>query len=235
MKVIIVDDERLARKELRTMLSGFSEVEILAECENAQSAIEEIEKQKPDLVFLDINMPGKDGFSLLEELDDVPEIIFVTAYDEYALKAFEVNALDYLLKPVQVERLQEALNKFNSTVSIKNNSQKLDASSQIFVKNGERCWFVKLADVPLFESEGNYVRIYFETNKPLILKSLNNLENRLDENVFFRANRKHIINLHWIESVENWFNGGLMVKLKTGMKIEVSRRQASKLKDMKSL
>ncbi|MCC7331678.1 MAG: response regulator transcription factor [Flavobacteriales bacterium] len=235
MKVIIVDDERLARKELRTMLSGFSEVEILAECENAQSAIEEIEKQKPDLVFLDINMPGKDGFSLLEELDDVPEIIFVTAYDEYALKAFEVNALDYLLKPVQVERLQEALNKFNSTVSIKNNSQKLDASSQIFVKNGERCWFVKLADVPLFESEGNYVRIYFETNKPLILKSLNNLENRLDENVFFRANRKHIINLLWIESVENWFNGGLMVKLKTGMKIEVSRRQASKLKDMKSL
>lgn len=235
MKVIIVDDERLARKELRTILSGFSEVEILAECENALSAIEEIEKQKPDLVFLDINMPGKDGFSLLEELDDVPEIIFVTAYDEYALKAFEVNALDYLLKPVQVERLQEALNKFNSNVTVKNNGQKLDASSQIFVKNGERCWFVKLADVPLFESEGNYVRIYFETNKPLILKSLNNLENRLDENVFFRANRKHIINLLWIESVENWFNGGLMVKLKTGMKIEVSRRQASKLKEMKSL
>lgn len=235
MKVIIVDDERLARKELQSLLTKFPNVEVLAECDSVQSALVDIEKHKPDLVFLDINMPGKDGFALLEELNYIPEIIFVTAYDEYAIKAFEVNALDYLLKPIQSERLEEAINKFNSNDFIENNSQKLGLNDQVFVKDGERCWFVKLSDVPMFESEGNYVRVFFDNNKPLILKSLNNLANKLDENVFFRANRKFIINLNWIESIENWFNGGLMVKLKTGAKVEISRRQASKLKDMKSL
>lgn len=235
MKVIIVDDERLARKELQSLLTKFPNVEVLAECDSVQSALVNIEKHKPDLVFLDINMPGKDGFALLEELNYIPEIIFVTAYDEYAIKAFEVNALDYLLKPIQSERLEEAINKFNSNDFIENNSQKLGLNDQVFVKDGERCWFVKLSDVPMFESEGNYVRVFFDNNKPLILKSLNNLANKLDENVFFRANRKFIINLNWIESIENWFNGGLMVKLKTGAKVEISRRQASKLKDMKSL
>jgi two-component system LytT family response regulator len=235
MKVIIVDDERLARKELQTLLAKFPSVEVLAECDSVSTALSEIEKYKPDLVFLDINMPGKDGFALLEELNFIPEIIFVTAYDEYAIKAFEVNALDYLLKPIQVERLEEAINKFQSNESIDTNTNKLGQNDQVFVKDGERCWFVKLSDVPMFESEGNYVRVYFENNKPLILKSLNNLANKLDENVFFRANRKFIINLNWIESIESWFNGGLMVKLKTGAKVEISRRQASKLKDMKSL
>jgi two-component system LytT family response regulator len=235
MKVIIVDDERLARKELQSLLTKFSNVEVIAECDSVQTAIVEIERLKPDLVFLDINMPEKDGFALLEELNFIPEIIFVTAYDEYAIKAFEVNALDYLLKPIQSERLEEAINKFTSPEATGNTSQKLGLNDQVFVKDGEKCWFVKLANVPMFESEGNYVRVYFENNKPLILKSLNNLANKLDENVFFRANRKYIINLNWIDTIESWFNGGLMVKLKTGVKIEISRRQASRLKDMKSL
>lgn len=235
MKVIIVDDERLARKELQSLLVKFPNVEVIAECDSVQTALVEIERLKPDLVFLDINMPGKDGFALLEELNFIPEIIFVTAYDEYAIKAFEVNALDYLLKPIQSERLEEAINKFSSPEVIGNTSQKLGLNDQVFVKDGEKCWFVKLANVPMFESEGNYVRVYFENNKPLILKSLNNLANKLDENVFFRANRKYIINLNWIDTIESWFNGGLMVKLKTGVKIEISRRQASRLKDMKSL
>lgn len=235
MKVIIVDDERLARKELQSLLSKFPHVEVLAECDSVQSATIEIDKLKPDLVFLDINMPGKDGFALLEELNYIPEIVFVTAYDEYAIKAFEVNALDYLLKPIQPERLEEALNKYTSSEIISNGELKLGLHDQVFVKDGDRCWFVKLADVPMFESEGNYVRVYFDNNKPLILKSLNNLANKLDENVFFRANRKFIVNLNWIDTVENWFNGGLMVKLKTGAKVEISRRQASRLKEMKSL
>lgn len=235
MKVIIVDDERLARKELQSLLAKFPNVEVIAECDSAQTALIEIERQKPDLVFLDINMPGKDGFALLEELNFIPEIIFVTAYDEYAIKAFEVNALDYLLKPIQTDRLEEAINKFNSPQVVENSNQKLGLNDQVFVKDGEKCWFVKLSNVPMFESEGNYVRVYFDNNKPLILKSLNNLANKLDENVFFRANRKYIINLNWIDTIESWFNGGLMVKLKTGTKIEISRRQASRLKDMKSL
>ena len=236
MKAIIVDDERLARKELQSLLAKYPSIEIIGEYDNAEDAISEIEKQKPDLVFLDIHMPGKDGFGVLEELIYVPQVIFVTAYDEYAIKAFEVNALDYLLKPIQPERLDEAINKLSAQLQNDASSgNKLNITDQVFVKDGEKCWFVNLEDVPMFESEGNYVRVYFKGNKPLILKSLNNLANKLNEDVFFRANRKFIINLNWIEDVENWFNGGLMVKLKTGDKIEISRRQATKLKEMKSL
>jgi two-component system LytT family response regulator len=236
MRAIIVDDERLARNELKSLLSEYPDVEIVEECDSAQSAIEAVDKLKPDVVFLDIHMPGKDGFGVLEELDYMPHVVFITAYDEYAIKAFDVNALDYLLKPIENDRLKSAIEKVKSElVEIPLESDKLGLDNQVFVKDGDRCWFVNLADVPMFESEGNYVRVYFDKNKPLILKSLNNLANRLDENVFFRANRKFIINLNWIEGIENWFNGGLMVKLKNGEKVEISRRQASKLKDMKSL
>ena len=236
MKAIIVDDERLARKELTRLLSEFPEIEIIKECDSADDAIMEVDRLKPDVVFLDIHMPGKDGFGVLEELDYTPHVIFVTAYDEYAIKAFEVNALDYLLKPIQTDRLKEAVNKIKveseESVLV---GDKLGENHQVFVKDGEKCWFVKLGDVPMFESEGNYVRVYFDNNKPLILKSLNNLANKLDENTFFRANRKFIINLNWVDKIESWFNGGLMVKLKNGEQIEISRRQASKFKEMKSL
>lgn len=236
MKAIIVDDERLARKELSKLLAEFPEVEIIKECDSADEAIEEVDKLKPDVVFLDIHMPGKDGFGVLEELDYTPHVIFVTAYDEYAIKAFEVNALDYLLKPIQTDRLKEAINKIKvEKIEESSDSERLGPHHQVFVKDGEKCWFVKLEDIPMFESEGNYVRVYFENYKPLILKSLNNLANKLDENTFFRANRKFIINLNWVDKIENWFNGGLMVKLKNGEQIEISRRQASKFKEMKSL
>lgn len=236
MKAIIVDDERLARNELRRLLADYPEVEIIEECDGAEAAIIAVDKLRPDVVFLDIHMPGKDGFGVLEELDYMPHVIFITAYDEYAIKAFDVNALDYLLKPIEVDRLKEAINKVKTElIEPIEKSEKLGVDDQVFVKDGDRCWFVNLSDVPMFESEGNYVRVYFDKNKPLILKSLNNLSNRLDEASFFRANRKFIINLNWVESIENWFNGGLMVKLKNGEKVEISRRQASKFKDMKSL
>ena len=236
MRAIIVDDERLARNELKSLLTEFPNVEILEECDSAESAILAVDKLKPDVVFLDIHMPGKDGFGVLEELDYMPHVIFITAYDEYAIKAFDVNALDYLLKPIQPERLKEAIGKVKEEVlETVLHSDKLGLNNQVFVKDGDRCWFVNLSDVPMFESEGNYVRVYFGTNKPLILKSLNNLANKLDENVFFRANRKFIVNLNWIDKIESWFNGGLMVKLKNGEQVEISRRQASKLKEMKSL
>ena len=236
MKAIIVDDERLARNELKRLLADYPEVDIIEECNSAEAAIIAVDKLRPDVVFLDIHMPGKDGFGVLEELDYMPHVIFITAYDEYAIKAFEVNALDYLLKPVEVDRLKDAINKVKAElIEPIEKSDKLGVDDQVFVKDGDRCWFVNLSDVPMFESEGNYVRVYFDKNKPLILKSLNNLSNRLDEASFFRANRKFIINLNWVESIENWFNGGLMVKLKNGEKVEISRRQASKFKEMKSL
>jgi two-component system LytT family response regulator len=243
MRALIIDDERLARQELKSLLAQYHEVEVVGECNNAESAILKIDELRPDLIFLDIQMPGKNGFELLQELSVVPEVVFVTAYDEYALKAFEVNALDYLLKPVQETRLAETIRKIVSREKREVREHPailapigiLHEEDQVFVKDGEKCWFVKLKDVRLFESEGNYVRIYFQTNRPLILRSLNYLDERLDSKVFYRASRKHIINLRWIESVENWFNGGLMVKLKGGEQVEISRRQASRLKDMMSL
>ncbi len=243
MRVLIIDDERLARKELTSLLTDLDLVEIIDECSNADDAIAKIEEHRPDLIFLDIQMPGKDGFAMLEELSYVPRVIFTTAYDEYALKAFDVNAFDYLMKPIDSNRLKESLEKLIAQQSAEEpaskksvaNSTAFDENEQVFLKDGDKCWFVKLKDISLFESEGNYVRVYFGNNKPLILKSLNNLEERLDSRVFFRANRKYIINLNWIETVEGWFNGGLLAKLSTGMQVEISRRQAAKLKDMMSL
>lgn len=245
MKTIIIDDERLARKELNKLLKKFDFFDIVDECANADEAIAAIEKHNPELIFLDIQMPGKTGFEMLEELERVPpKVVFVTAYDEYALKAFEVNALDYLLKPVASDRLEEVVKKLAAEAATPSTEQaaksdeekeRLGETDQIFLKDGEKCWFVTLKDVRMFESEGNYVRVFFNDNKPLILKSLNNLESRLEGRTFFRANRKFIINLKWVDGIENWFNGGLKVKLKTGERVEISRRQASKFKELMSL
>lgn len=240
LKTIIVDDERLARAELKRLLEPYtSKIEVIGEFGDPQEAIDQINTLKPDLVFLDIQMPGKTGFDVIEELESFPKVIFVTAYDEYAIRAFEVNALDYLLKPIDEHRLKETMSRIAQqaeevTEEVQNESI-LSENDQVFVKDGDRCWFVTLKDVRLFESEGNYIRVLFNNNKPLILKSLNNLDKRLDSKVFFRANRKHIINLKWVEKVESWFNGGLLVELRGGDKIEISRRQAVKLKEMMSL
>ncbi len=241
MKAIIIDDERLARQELKNLLAIHKDIEVIAECNNAQSAKEKIAELNPDVIFLDIQMPGKTGLELMEEVSVMPDVVFVTAYDEYAIKAFEVNAYDYLLKPVSPERLAETIKKLTlkETSERKDNNTPLNESDRVFIKDGEKTWFVQLTNVRLFESEGNYVRVHFENFRPLILRSLNSLEERLNEKTFFRASRKHIINLNWVESIETWFNGGLMVKLKDGkggtQQIEISRRQAVKLKEMMSL
>ena len=240
MRALIIDDERLARKELISLLSSFPKIEIVGEAMNADDAQEKIASLNPELLFLDIQMPGKNGFELLESLDVVPKVIFTTAYDEYALKAFEVSALDYLLKPIRRERLDECIQKIVSEeivekTSIQEQEYKLGLNDRVFVKDGEKCWFVRLADVRLFESDGNYIKVYFDTFKPMIHKSLNALDKKLDDRAFFRASRKHIINLSWVDSIESWFNGGLLVKMKGGEKVEVSRREASKFKDMMSL
>ncbi|MBN8781566.1 MAG: DNA-binding response regulator [Sphingobacteriales bacterium SCN 48-20] len=242
MKAIIIDDERLARAELRKLLLEFPEIEVVDEAANAEEGIRKIDELQPDLIFLDIQMPGKTGFDMLAELERAPQVIFTTAYDEFALRAFEVNALDYLLKPVEPRRLADAIQKLQQGETRELNRQPtefvnnsiLGEADQVFVKDGERCWFVKLSDIRLFESVGNYAKVFFGPNKPLILKSLNALEERLDEKVFFRANRKHIVNLRMIEKIEPYFNGGLLLELKGGEKIEVSRRQTVKFKEMMS-
>ena len=237
MKAILIDDERLARQELRNLLAAHKEVEVIAECAEAGEALQKIKELKPDVIFCDISMPGKSGLELVEEVSGAVDVVFVTAYDEHAIKAFEVNAFDYLLKPVQSERLAETIKKLaiKESASRPDNNSPLGEKDMVFIKDGEKCWFVRLSDIRLFESEGNYVRVYFDTFRPLILRSLNSLELRLSEKHFFRASRKHIVNLSYIASVETWFNGGLNVKLKDGKEVEISRRQAVRLKDMMSL
>ena len=244
MRALVIDDERLARKELINLLNQLETVEVVGEAVNVEDAKEKIDQLQPDVIFLDIQMPEKTGFDLLEELDNLPHVIFTTAYDEYALKAFQVNALDYLLKPIEPKRLEDAVLKLQGKMEgiAKSeeqegigNSKKLTLEDQVFVKDGDRCWFVRLSNVRLFESDGNYIKVYFDNFKPMIHKSLNALDERLDEKSFFRASRKHIINLGWVEAIEPWFNGGLVVTLKGGDRIEVSRRQAARFKEMMSL
>jgi two-component system LytT family response regulator len=225
------------------MLALHPEIEVIGEAANADEGLRLINEMNPDLILLDVQMPVKTGFDLLEQLEKLPTVIFTTAYDEYAIRAFEVNALDYLLKPIDPKRLSDAVQKFlaideKEMMFSENRSElrlSLSESDQVFVKDGEKCWFVKLAEIRLFESVGNYARVFFGANKPLILKSLNSLEERLDPRTFFRANRKHIVNLRMIEKVEPFFNGGLLLEIKGGEKIEVSRRQAVRFKEMMSL
>jgi len=238
MKSLIVDDSHLARQELKHLLKSFEDIHVIGEAENAEEAKELIEELKPELIFLDIQMPDKDGFELLTQLEDVPEVIFITAFDQYAMKAFDHNALDYLQKPVKEDRLSLALEKARETIKLRADqeakSQQLGLNNQVFVKDGEACWFVSLAEIRVLEIMGSYTRIYFKDQKPMIPRSLNYMEGRLDPEVFFRANRQQIINLKYIERIEPWFSGTLKVYLKDGEEIEVSRRQSIKFRELMS-
>lgn len=237
MKVLIIDDSRLARKELKHLLQAFPEVVVSGEAADAAEAKEKIEQLQPDLLLLDIQMPGQDGFELLESLEQVPQVVFTTAYNQYALKAFEYNALDYLQKPVSADRLGRALEKVKERLLQKSNQQNkllLGEEHQVFVKDGEQCWFVQLRDIRLFEVNGSYTRVFFENHRPMIPKSLQYLEQRLDEQLFFRANRQQIVNLRWVQRIEPWFSGTIKLYLKGGEEVEVSRRQSLRFKELMS-
>ncbi|MGJ8678799.1 LytR/AlgR family response regulator transcription factor [Paraglaciecola sp.] len=237
MRAIIVEDSRLARVELKEQLSKFTDIEIIGEAENAEIGIELIEQNQPDLLFLDIHLPGLDGFSMLEKLNFIPHVIFTTAFDEYAVKSFEVNALDYLLKPITNDRLKGAIEKARQLIkpSDDKGNEALDANSRFFVKEKEQCWLVELQQVQLFESIGNYTRLYFEQHKPMIYKSLSQIELRLPTGRFFRANRTELINIQYVNNVEMALNGQLLISLKNGKIIELSRRQATEFKKQMSL
>ncbi|WP_151087908.1 LytR/AlgR family response regulator transcription factor [Hymenobacter baengnokdamensis] len=246
MNALLIDDSRLARTELRHLLRAFPEVEVVGEARHADEARQQIRTLRPDVLFLDIHMPGQTGFDLLASLDGpAPHVIFTTAYDQYALKAFEVNALDYLLKPVSEARLAAALEKIRLLVppTVPAHVPRpagptlpyLTAQDQVFVKDGERCWFVRLADIRLFEISGSATRVYFEQHQPLIPRSLQQLEARLDPKVFFRANRQQILNLHWIAGIEPWFSNTLKISLRNGPEVEVSRSQSGLFRELMSL
>jgi two-component system, LytTR family, response regulator len=225
MKAIIIDDEPPARRELRRLLSDFPWMEIIGEAGNIAQAAPMIDALSPGLVFLDIQMPGGSGFDLLTRLEHLPRVIFTTAHDEHAVRAFEVNALDYLLKPIDPARLAAALARVGSANATRP-PQPDAALEQLFVRDGPRCWFVPLREVRLLTSEGNYVRLSWGKTQPLLGRALATLEQRLDPNRFFRANRRQIINLDFIENVELGVNGRLHVQLRDGPEVEISRRQA---------
>jgi two-component system LytT family response regulator len=236
MKALIIDDERLARAEVRRLLADFTWVKVVGEAENAEQALELIQSQQPDLLFLDVQMPGKTGFDLIEEIrGDLPRIIFTTAYDEFALRAFEVNALDYLMKPITPDRFAAALARAREEPLGPANQSPLHSSDQVFVRDGERCWFIPVSKIRLLESEGNYTRVRFENQSPLIYRSLSTLELRLPAEDFFRINRQQVANLHFIERIETWFSHGLKIWLKGGEECEVSRRAARAFRQKLSL
>jgi len=225
MKALVVDDEPLARRELRRLLDSFPAVQVVGEAGNIDEARARIEELSPEVVFLDIQMPGGTGFDLLTQLERVPRIVFTTAYDQYAVKAFEVNALDYLLKPIEPERLATTLRKIQAaaTPGIAAADAPLE---QLFIRDGPRCWFVPLRDVSVFTAEGNYVRLLWGKERPMLGRSLTALEEKLDPKRFFRANRGQIVNLDHILQVETGEGGRLHLQLRDGPEIEVSRRQA---------
>jgi len=246
MKALLIDDERLARNELRRLLAAFPDLEVVGEAANARQARQQLAALSPDLIFLDVQMPGESGMDLLESLEaPVPEVIFTTAFDEFAVKAFDLNALDYLLKPVDPARLAAAVEKLRNkhtpsahtadATSGKIPRERLAAEDKVFVREGDRCWFVEVKSIRLLESEGNYTRVHFDAAQPQLFRSLNAMEERLDPKYFFRANRRQIINLAWIDKIEPWFSGGLLVHLKGGAKVELSRRQAQEFREKMSL
>ncbi|HVS52009.1 MAG TPA: LytTR family DNA-binding domain-containing protein [Opitutaceae bacterium] len=244
MKALLIDDERLARSELRRLLAAFADIEIAGEAANAKQAREQLATTKAGLIFLDVQMPGETGIDLLASLEPpVPHVIFTTAHDEFAVKAFELNALDYLLKPVDPVRLAAALEKLRPKTNgasadagaAKSARERLAAEDKVFVREGERCWFVEVKSIRLLESEGNYTRVHFDAAQPQLFRSLNAMEERLDPKYFFRANRRQIVNLAWIDRIEPWFSGGLLVHLKGGAKVELSRRQAQEFREKMSL
>ena len=232
IKVIIVDDERLSREELKRALLGYEDFVLIGEAENADDAKDLIEANRPDLIFLDIQMPEKSGFDLLESLDYVPAVLFTTAFNQYAVQAFEVNALDYLMKPIREERFAQAIEKIRNTINLKSASNdSLTNDRKIFIKDGEKRFFVQLNEIYLIESLENYSRVYFQDKKALQRRSLRRWEEMLDENTFFRINRTEIVNINYIQEVKKTVGSGLEIKLKTGELLKVSNRQSVKFKN----
>ncbi len=234
---IVVEDSTVAREGLIDMLHEFPAVNIVGQAEHPDSAMELIQELRPALLFLDIHMPGQTGFDLLGRLDYEPLVIFTTAYSEYAIRSFEFQTVDYLLKPISKTRLAQAINKLENyrNGSTSNLQQtRMQADHRLFVKDKDQCHLVTLSDIRCFESCKNYVRLFFSNESAFVKKSLNQVEERLPQDLFFRCSRQYIINLRDVEEIEEWLNDGFIVTLSDGRKIEISRRNALKLKSMLS-
>ena len=237
MKAVVVEDSRIAREGLVEMLKSFAEIDVIGEAEHPVPALELIHEKRPDVIFLDIHMPGATGFELLEKLDYVPRIIFTTAYSEYAIKSFDYHTVDYLLKPISQERLAIAIAKL--TIAAEETSiafkPKLEMNHKIFIKDDDKCHLVSLNSVLYFESCKNHVRVFFDNTSAFVRKSLTQIEERLPSAFFFRANRQYIVNLQAIRRIEEDVGDGYMITMNDSKTIEISRRQVLDLKELLSL
>jgi len=244
LRVLVVDDSRLARQELRTLLAAIDGVACVGEADDVPAACTAIETLKPDVVLLDVQMPAGSGFDVLEQLSTVPPVIFVTAYDAYAVRAFQANALDYLVKPVEPARLQQALQRarqvqpamlLKEPMVADDVGVALGPHDQVFVRDGERCWFVAVAEISRIVVDGNYSRLWFRNHDALLARSLGALEMRLPPALFFRANRNTLVNLRMVRAVVPSVADGYDLTLADGSGVEVSRRQARALRERLAL
>lgn len=232
MKAIVVEDSRLAREGLMRMLSTFDELTIVGEANHPETALKLIKELRPDVLFLDIHMPGESGFDLLDKLDYIPNVIFTTAYSEYAYRSFDYNPVDYLLKPISTERLAQAIDKLDVEQSGSPNTEaeRFEIDSKIFIKDGDECHLVALRDVLYFESCKNYVRAFFGSEKAFIKKALSNVEEKLPASHFFRANRQFVVNLDHIKAINDSISDGYDLTMNDGQCIEISRRNGADLR-----
>lgn len=239
LRVLIVDDARLARQELCTLLSALPWVNCVGEADDVPAAREAIARLRPDVVLLDVQMPSGSGFDVLDGLETVPSVVFVTAYDAYAVQAFQANALDYLVKPVEAPRLQQALQRALERRLPDNAAPGeralLGPQDQVFLRDGERCWFVAVAEISRIVVDGNYARLWFRDQNALLARSLSALEARLPAALFFRANRNTLVNLRMVRAVEPTIADGYELLLADGARAEVSRRQARELRERMAL
>ncbi|RTE85733.1 MULTISPECIES: LytTR family DNA-binding domain-containing protein [Gammaproteobacteria] len=232
MRIAIVDDSRLARLELKTQIDALpDEFDIVGEADSVASAVDLINRVDIDVVLLDIDLPDGNGFDVLEKASKVPQVIFVTAFNEYAIKSFEVNALDYLLKPTRAERLQQALAKVDDAVE----ERRLEPEKRIFIKDRDKCFFVSVGEVQAFEAMGNYTRVHLDKDKPSVYRPISSIESRVDPEVFFKASRSWLVNTNFIANIEPAISGGFDLELTNGSKLAISKRQAAEFKKKWSL
>ena len=238
MRALIIDDSRLARAGLARMLAAFPDIELAGEADHPDTALPLIRKLDPDVLFLDIRMAGADAFDLLARLDNHPRIVFTTAHAEYAIRSFDFDTVDYLLKPVSPERLALAIRKLTpreAAPPLTPAQAPLEPDSRIFIKDGERCHMVRLASIRCFESCKNYVQVFFDNERAYVKKSLGSVEERLPRNMFFRISRQHVVNLNAVVAIEETLGAGYLVTLDNGKKLDISRRSAAQLKETLSL
>ncbi len=241
---IIIDDEKLARELLVEFLEPHTKIEVVAECSNGKEAVEKINELKPQLIFLDVQMPGMDGFEVLENINHKPFVIFTTAYDQYAIKAFDNSAIDYLLKPLDEDRFKLAINRAIERIKIEdNNVEELISSirgsvnagqkfsTHLFVQKSEKLLNIEVKDIVHLEASGDYTVLTTKSDQFLSSSGIGKLEERLDPDVFIRIHRSTIINLNFLKEIEKHFNGGLIVKMENGKSFPVSRTYAKQIRN----